>query len=135
MAAVADLRAHGYDISNDHLILTGTSRGGAVAIRLALEHPDVFQRVGVVSGARPFAWTDDLINRAKGTHFFMVHGKEDNVIKLETVQDTVTQLTQHGAIVRVQIIDGAGHNLNSAAYSQVLDWISPDSNNEKKVVP
>jgi predicted esterase len=135
MSVVDDLRSQGYRIPEDHIILTGTSKGGALAISLALHHPGVFHAVGIVSGATPQFWVSDLIDREKGQHFFIVHGRDDKTIPLDRAQMTIDHLKDHGASVKYEIIDGAGHNLNSAAYAKILDWIASDINNRPSSSP
>jgi predicted esterase len=132
LSAVQDIRARGYRIPDDRLILTGTSMGGSLALSLALHHPETFRRVGIVSGAWPAFWVDYLAGRSKGLHFYIVHGQDDQIIKLELVQRTIDRLMKSGATVRSEIIDHAGHNLNSAAYAKVLDWIATDMSNESR---
>jgi predicted esterase len=132
MSVVDDLRSQGYRIPKDHVILTGTSKGGELAMSLALHHPGAFHSIGIVSGAAPQFWVSELVERAKGQHFFIVHGREDKTIPLERVQGTIDHLTEHGAIVRYEIMDHVGHNLNSAAYAKVLDWMAAEINNAVK---
>jgi len=112
-----------YHMKNNKLYLVGTSAGGMISIALTLHYPGKFAAVGVVSGGSLGFGAQEELKKAKGSHFYMVHGDKDERIPLTEFQSTVKQLENNGAIIEYNIVFGGRHTLNSNAYNAVVSWL------------
>ena len=114
----------GHHMKKYKLYLVGTSAGGIMSIALTLHYPGKFTAVGVVSGASLMFGAQEELQKAKGSHFYMVHGDKDEKIPLQEFQSTIRQLEKNGAIIEPNIIPEGLHNLNSDVYNGVVNWLS-----------
>lgn len=124
MSSIIKSLAKEYRLKNNKLYLAGTSAGGMVSIALALHYPGKFAAVGVVSGGTLGFGAQEELRKAKGSHFYMVHGDKDERVPLKEFQSTVKLLEQNGAIIDYNIVPGGRHTLNSNVYNEVVSWIA-----------
>lgn len=124
MSNIIKSLAKEYHIKNNKLYLVGTSAGGMISIALTLHYPGKFAAVGVVSGGSLGFGAQEELQRAKGSHFYMVHGDKDERIPLTEFQSTAKQLEKNGTIIEYNIVPGGRHTLNSNAYNAVVNWLS-----------
>lgn len=102
----------------------GFSRGGALAVRLALRDPGTFRAAASVAGAEmaaPLAELDD----AKATPpVFLAHGLCDPVAPPEGSQELAAALHHLGHRVRLEVLPDLGHDLAvlDRALPQIFDF-------------
>jgi predicted peptidase len=107
-----------HKVDPDRIYLTGLSRGGYGAWRLAMEDPDRFAAMVVISGAAPApyaGWLQDLPIR-------VFHGDQDDDIPVEESQRIVTTLKARGADVELTVYPGVGHDAWTQTYADPAVW-------------
>ncbi len=84
LAAVADRIAADIGIDRTRVFATGISRGGAMALRLALEAPSRFRAVAVVSDSVPAPGNFKCKPQGSGTSSVMImNGTDDPIVPFE----------------------------------------------------
>lgn len=107
-----------HDVDPDRIYLTGLSRGGYGAWRLALEHPDRFAAMVVISGAAPApyaGWLKDLPVR-------VFHGDEDTSIPVAESQRMVAAIQAEGGDAELSVYSGVGHDAWTQTYADPTVW-------------
>ena len=85
--------------------------------------PDKFKAIGVVSGGRIGFFAENHLRGAKGSKFYMIHGKQDKSIKIGEFYSTKKKLERNGALVEFKVLPKGRHTLSSSAYKEVVDWM------------
>ncbi len=90
----------------------GFSQGAALANVFTLLHPDRIHRVGVLAGFVPIG-SESLLSdhRLKDKPFFVAHGTQDEMVKIEFARQSVELLKRAGAKVTF-CEDEVGHKLS-----------------------
>ncbi len=105
-----------HPIDPKRVYLTGMSRGGYGAWRLAIQNPDHFAAVVPVCGGGALPY----VKRLKSVPIWVFHGAKDPVIPLEESQRLVQELKRVGGNVKFTIYPEADHD----AWTETYD--SPD---------
>lgn len=133
--AINHLTKDGYPLDSNEIYVAGNSAGGMIAISLALIYPDKFKAVGVVSGADLRFGAGSFLSNADSARFFLVHGAKDDIVTFDKFLRTKTELEKHGALVKTVVFELGDHNLNSAAYQQIIDYFFQISTSGKNMPP
>lgn len=103
------------------IYLTGLSRGGYGAWRLAIQNPDRFAALVPIcgGGAAPYA------KKLKDVPTWVFHGAKDPVIPLEESQRMVDALKNAGGNVKFTVYPEAKHDAWSETYNnpQLYKWM------------
>jgi phospholipase/carboxylesterase len=93
--------------------VAGFSQGGALTNLLALLYPQRIRKAAVLAGFMPDG-VDNLLERRvlDGKHFFVAHGKQDNLVPFERAQSSIELLEKGGAQVTFCEAD-VGHKLSA----------------------
>jgi phospholipase/carboxylesterase len=94
-ALVARERERG--IASRRIVLAGFSQGGAIALQVALRHPEPLAGVVALSTYLP-AWPDEAAGKARPS-VFQAHGTDDPLIALERGEKTRDRLLALGCPV------------------------------------
>jgi predicted peptidase len=121
MALIDEVCAHNR-VDPKRIYLTGMSRGGDGAWRLAMNNPDRFAALSIVCGATAPSVYADWIRK---TPIWVFHGAEDPVVPLSVPETMVAALRAVGADVRFTVYPEVGHDAWEKAYgdSEHLDWL------------
>lgn len=109
------------NLDRNRIYLTGLSRGGYGAWRLALENPHRFAALLVISGAAPSPyahWLGDLPT-------WVFHGAQDPVIPVAESQRMVDAIKTHGGNVRLTIYPDSRHDAWTETYAnpEIYQWL------------
>lgn len=121
LARFLDAFIAGHEVDETRIYLTGLSRGAYGSWRLAMENPDRFAAMVVISGAAPApyaGWLRDLPVR-------IFHGNEDVAIPVEESHRIFEALRDRGADVELTVYPGVGHDAWTRTYADpaVWDWL------------
>lgn len=111
-----------YRVDPQRLYLTGLSRGGYGAWRMAMSYPETFAALvpicGVTPGGPYAGWLPDI-------PIWVFHGGDDTVVPVGESVDLVGRLLGMGRQVRFTVYPGVGHNSWEPAYAdpQLYDWL------------
>jgi phospholipase/carboxylesterase len=113
LIALVDDYAAQNQIDAKQFDVIGFSQGAALANVLVLLHPDRVRRVGVLAGFVP-ADSESLIEKRplNGKPFFVAHGTQDEMVKIEYARQSVEMLERAGASVTF-CEDEVGHKLSA----------------------
>lgn len=110
-------------------ILYGFSMGGYGVWRMSLLHPEFFDLAVCASGSPvPFIGDEknynmnNFIGRGKNISFLVMHGTEDNAIKINNVDNFVRKLKENNYDIEYVRIKGAGHG-NYKSKVLVNTWL------------
>lgn len=112
-------------IDEDRVYLTGMSRGGFGAWRMAIQNPDKFAAlVPVCGGGLP-----DYAKRIKHVPVWAFHGANDRTIPLSRSVAMVEALLAVGGNVKLTVYPEAGHDAWTQAYNSpaLYEWMLQQS--------
>lgn len=113
MALVDEVCAQ-YRVDPKRIYLTGMSRGGDGAWRLAMNNPDRFAALSVVCGATaPSVYVEWI----REIPVWVFHGAADPVVPLSVPETMVAALRAVGADVRFTVYPDVGHEAWAEAYT------------------
>lgn len=107
-----------HEVDQTRIYLTGLSRGAYGGWRLAMEDPDRFAGMVVISGAAPApyaGWLKDLPVR-------MFHGTEDDAIPVDESYRIFEALRKRNADVELTVYPGVGHDAWTQTYANPAVW-------------
>ncbi len=107
----------------------GFSRGGAVAVSLALRHPGIFRAAAAVA-ATDLEATFAAARAANGSvPVFLSHGCEDRVAPLAESERLASELVRTGHRAHLDRIPGLGHDLAvlDRALPRILDFFAAEA--------
>lgn len=114
-----------YAIDRKRIFIAGTSAGGMCSMRFSLEHPGRLKGTAVVSGSNLYLWSiTPFLANAKGLHFYLLHGRKDNIILIDDFYATKEALEKNGANVKTYINENVGHNLQTTDYERAVKWMA-----------
>lgn len=125
MALVDEVCAQ-YRVDQKRIYLTGLSRGGDGAWRLAMNNPDRFAALSVVCGATaPIVYASWI----KRIPLWVFHGAADPIVPLSVPETMVAALRSVGADVRFTIYPEVGHEAWEKAYHdpELFTWMTNQS--------
>jgi predicted peptidase len=112
-----------YPVDPARVYLTGLSRGGYGAWRMAMQYPGKFAALvpicGVVPGGVYASWVPDI-------PIWVFHGDQDDVIPVNESIGAIARLQQLGRTnVKFSIYPGVGHNSWEKAYAEpkLIPWL------------
>lgn len=106
------------EIDPDRIYLTGLSRGGYGAWRLAMENPDLFAGMVVISGAAPApyaGWLGDLSVQ-------IFHGENDQSIPADESIRMAAAIEDAGGDVTLTLYPDVGHDAWTQTYATPAVW-------------
>ena len=114
-----------YRIDEDRVYLTGMSRGGFGAWRMAIQNPNKFAAVIPISGGG----LPDYAKRIKGVPVWAFHGAKDRVIPLSRTVEMVEALLAAGGDVKLTVYPEAGHDAWTETYRdpRLYEWMLQQS--------
>ncbi|WP_160148177.1 prolyl oligopeptidase family serine peptidase [Rubripirellula obstinata] len=110
-----------HPVNRLRVYLTGLSRGGYGAWRLAIQNPNRFAALVPVCGGGPMPY----MNRIKHLPIWVFHGAKDTVIPISESQRLVEALKKAGGDVKFTIYPDAGHDAWTQAYDdpELYAWL------------
>ncbi len=135
-----------FGVDESRIYVCGVSMGGMGAWNMALRHPGMFAAAAPICGhtdmlkwwgwpadkVPPFKrwlieWDNpiDLIENARGQHFFVQHGGQDQLIPTEQSRAIVARAKQLGLHVEYLEYPGADHYIywNQDVYERAWKWL------------
>lgn len=108
-------------VDTSRIYLTGLSRGGYGAWRLAIQNPDRFAALVPISGGGPLPYAKKL----KDVPTWVFHGAKDRVIPLAESQRMVDALREADGNVKFTIYPEAGHDAWTETYEnpELYGWL------------
>jgi predicted esterase len=116
-----------YHIDLDRVFLTGMSNGGIGTFLIGLNHPDRFAALIPMAGVLPHTLFP-LLNNAKNTPFYVIHGAKDQVMPARYSRDVAAYLKEKGYQVtyreheHVHPVAG-GHFFPKEELPDLLNWL------------
>jgi phospholipase/carboxylesterase len=113
-----------YPIDPRKLAVAGFSQGGFMAYLLALQRPDRFAAVAVLSSWFAKEIADALKLRPGGAYppTLIHHGARDELIPVERVRDSAALLAELGVPVTTREFD-MGHEINAQSLAHLSSWL------------
>lgn len=112
LLSLVDEYASSVQVNAEQFDMIGFSQGAALANVLALLYPDRVRRVGVLAGFVPLGSEAVLSDhRLMNKPFFVAHGTQDEMVKIEFARQSVNALERAGAQVTF-CEDDVGHKLS-----------------------
>jgi predicted peptidase len=110
-----------YRVDGNRVHLSGLSRGGYGAWRLAMSNPDRFASLITISGVSPAFYSRWL----KDMPVWVFHGEDDPVIPVGESDEVVKQMQQRGQNVRYTRYKQTGHDAWTQAYDEeeLFPWM------------
>lgn len=110
-----------HPIDRSRIYLTGLSRGGYGAWRLAIQNPDRFAALVPISGGGPLPY----VERIKHMPTWAFHGAQDPVIPVQESQRMIEALREAGGNAQLTVYPDAKHDAWSAAYEDpaLYTWL------------
>lgn len=115
-----------YGLMESKAHLCGFSQGGILCYALALQHPELFNRVACLSSYPEDKILDGIVKDKKkleGLRFFISHGTDDAVIPLEwgrKAADLLYDLSCYFSFREYM----SGHGVNQKNYMDLMDFFS-----------
>ena len=108
-------------IDEDRVYLTGMSRGGFGAWRMAIQNPNTFAAVVPVCGGG----VPDYAKRIKDVPVWAFHGAKDRLIPLSRTVEMVEALLAAGGNVKLTVYPEAGHDAWTETYRNptLYQWL------------
>jgi predicted peptidase len=96
--------------------------GGIGAYRLGLLKPDYFRALIILAGPLDSGFLEQM-EKFRNQNLFLVYGARDKAEWVSDSRAAVEKLTTVGANFEYIELPDAGHNLDGAPWSEVMDWI------------
>ena len=104
-----------YNIDAGRVYLTGASKGGRGAWEIGMKHPELFAAIAPVAGAPDRA--EKLFEDAGDMQFYVFHGRQDKIMRVEPDRKMVVMLTEAGAHIDYKEYEDMGHEASVFAYA------------------
>lgn len=91
---------------------------------------DTFDGCLCMNGANIIPTAKRYLNFAKNKKFYLFHGEQNKYVPMHTVKHTQKKLEQNEAIVYLKSYPELSYYLTSMVYSQAIDTILQDDDNE-----
>lgn len=116
-----------YHVDPDRIYLTGMSNGGIGTFLIGLNHPDRFAALVPMAGAFPAALFP-LLDNAKNTPLYIIHGSKDQVMPVQYSRDVASYLKRNGYPVTYREHDrvhpmAGGHYFPKEELPDLLTWL------------
>ena len=108
-------------VDESRIYLTGLSRGGYGAVRLAVQNPNRFAAVAVMAGGGAVSY----MPWCKETPFWFFHGEADPVVPFDESQRLVKAIWELGGEAKWSLLPGVGHDCWTEAYGDeaLYQWL------------
>lgn len=108
-------------VDDRRVYLTGLSRGGYGAWRLAIQNPDRFAALVAICGGGPLPY----VKKLKDVPTWVFHGAQDSVIPIRESERLVDALKAAGGNVKFTVYPDANHDAWTETYSnpEVFQWM------------
>jgi pimeloyl-ACP methyl ester carboxylesterase len=110
------------NIRRERIILIGHSMGGIGAYRLGLLKPDYFRALVILAGPLAPGFLEQM-EKFRNQNLFLVYGARDKADWVSDSRAAVEKLTAVGANFEYIELPEAGHMLDGAPWSEVIEWI------------
>ncbi|MEM9185674.1 MAG: PHB depolymerase family esterase [Planctomycetota bacterium] len=121
--AAVDAAKERYHIHAERVFLAGYQCGGTMAVRIALEYPEVFAGAASVEGRVPRGGRPlRNINRARKTPLLLATSLEDDALSVSTVNEDLRLLHSAGMAVAMRLYPG-GDGLATNMLSDIDAWV------------
>lgn len=111
-----------YAIDGQRILVTGFSMGGGGAWFMSSEHPDLY--TGAIAIAAPVG--DIPVERLGIIPTYVIHSRDDRVVPFGPAEQTATQLSTLGRVVKFDSLSGPGHGDMSeyvSALRRGVEWV------------
>jgi dienelactone hydrolase len=127
MAVVSEV-SRTYWIDPNRIFLTGMSNGGTGTFLIGLNHADRFAALVPMASALPRALYP-LLENARATRFYIIHGARDQVMPVQYSRDLVSHLEANGFQVVYREHEqehpmAGGHFFPREELPDLVDWLS-----------
>jgi len=111
-----------YKLEKHRLYIGGLSMGGMGTFELVRRTPKTFAAAFPICGGAAPATAKTL---SKVKHWWILHGLADPVVPVELSKDMADALVNAGAVIRLSLYPGVGHNSwdNAFAEKDLLPWL------------
>jgi phospholipase/carboxylesterase len=109
-------------IDSSRVFLLGFSQSVAVNFRFAFTHPDLVRGVVGICGGIPGDWEEEGKYRAAGFDVLLIGGREDEFYPPDRMRANAEKLSAKARDVEILILE-AGHEIPSASYSKIREWV------------
>ena len=106
------------EVDEDRIYITGLSRGAYGGWRLALENPDRFAAMVVISGAAPEPYSVWMGNLP----VWVFHGEDDKPVPVGESQRMVAAINRLGGNAKLTVYPGVGHDAWTQTYANPAVW-------------
>ena len=103
-------------------LIMGFSQGAAMSLHVGLTSPEPFAGIGVMSGYLPAPETLPNLNVAPPQPILMVHGTDDQTLKIEQAREARARLEAAGLLPRYQELP-MDHQITSESLAVVRDFM------------
>ena len=107
------------------LALIGFSQGAALALTLAISHPEIIDRAAILAGFLPVGAPEMLPEQVSLIRFFISHGTEDSIVPFDRAELTVARLQQTGANVHFCSAP-VGHRISAGCFKELEEFFAAD---------
>ena len=121
LAKLLDRIENDYRVDANRIYLTGLSRGGFGAWRMAMQFPNRFAALIPISGGGVESYAFKL----KDLPIWAFHGGKDSLIPVEESQRMVTAVNKVGGTAKLTIYPEAKHDAWTQTYNnpEVFEWL------------
>lgn len=121
LISLLDVLQQNLPVDDRRVDLTGLSRGGFGAWRLAIQNPRRFAALIPICGGGPLPY----VKRLKNLPTWVFHGARDRVIPVSESERLVSGLKAAGGNVKFTVYPEAGHDAWTETYSnpEVFKWM------------
>ena len=113
-----------YSLPNQSIELMGFSQGAALAVAYCLTYPDQVSKVAILSGFLPFLPADYQPPAALANiSFFVAHGSEDEIVRIEHAYEMVEFLKNAKANVHF-CHSPVSHRISSACFRELTRFFA-----------
>lgn len=113
-----------HPIQKDKIVVIGFSQGGFMTSILALENPELFAGIGILSGGIPKEAKEgrSLDPKWKDLNLFISHGRQDAVLDYNAAQSDATFLAELDIKVTARWYD-SGHTISGQNFQDLYGWL------------
>ncbi len=113
-----------HSIQKDKIVLMGFSQGAFMASVLALEEPELFAAIGILSGGIPVEAKKgkSLDPKWKNLDLFISHGRQDAVLDYNAAQTDANFLAELDIKVTARWYD-SGHTISGQNFQDLYGWL------------
>lgn len=113
-----------HPIQKDKIVVLGFSQGAMMSSVLALDEPELFAGIGILSGGIPVEAKKgkSLAPKWRDLELFISHGRQDAVLDYNTAQSDANFLAELDVKVTARWYD-SGHTISSQNFQDLYAWL------------